>query len=291
MFHTRWVNTCFAAAALAQRTDPQAAKQRGFPLHQQDFSAAGDQRHAHIHGNGRLRRCADGQHVGVLVCAGVAPRVQRAVRAVGRSGNAERSADIHQRLIPVAGALPVDVLPGQTPDFPPDGGNADVLPYAVHAADHARQVAVDGGIGQAEGDGADGRRRVVAHAGQGAHNFIGCRDNAVIFMIHDSGRPVQVPRAGIIAEAFPQLQDLLLVGFGERPHGGKALEKAVVITGDRFGAGLLQHDFGHPDGVGIARAAEGERSLVPLIPGQKLRIGHDSLHAWDCSQYITRRTA
>jgi hypothetical protein len=69
---------------------------------------------------------------------------------------------------------------------------------------------------------------------------------------------MEVPAARVVAEAAPGREHVLLGGFGERVHVGKAREEALVVGDDRGDLRLLQHDLGEPDAVGVTRALPGQ---------------------------------
>jgi len=77
---------------------------------------------------------------------------------------------------------------------------------------------------------------------------------------------VEVPGAGIVAESFPGLEDRVEACTGKRVHVGEALQETLVVGDDRGDPGLLEHDLGHPDAVGIARFAPGQVPLVCPVP-------------------------
>ena len=67
-------------------------------------------------------------------------------------------------------------------------------------------------------------------------------------------RLLQIPGAGVIAQTFPQFVDFVRAcicgGFNRRQFS----HPAFPIRHDRFDLCLLEHDFGNPDCVRIARA-------------------------------------
>ena len=85
----------------------------------------------------------------------------------------------------------------------------------------------------------------------------------------DLRRLLQITDARVIAEAFPQLVQLGRVRFGRRFNRRQLLHPAVPKGNHRFHLRLLQHDFGDPDGVGIARAAPWQVAGVRGEPVQQ----------------------
>ena len=80
---------------------------------------------------------------------------------------------------------------------------------------------------------------------------------------------LQIADAGVIAEAFPQLVQLGRVRLGRRRNRRQFAQPAVPKRDDRLHLRLLQHDFAHPDGVGIARAAPRQVARVRGEPVQQ----------------------
>ena len=111
--------------------------------------------------------------------------------------------------------------------------------------------------------------RVGAHAGQLPEIVHLGGDHAAGSAHDDAGRLMEVAGAGIVAEALPGLEDAVLAGPGERPHVGKLLQEPLVVGDDRVDAGLLEHDLGHPDPVGVLRPAPGQIPFVCPVPVQK----------------------
>lgn len=82
---------------------------------------------------------------------------------------------------------------------------------------------------------------------------------------------MQVADAGVVAEAFPKFVDFVGTGFREGFDGGQFAHPAFPVRDHGFDLGLLQHDFGNPNGVGIAGAAPGEVAGVAGEPGKEQR--------------------
>ena len=72
---------------------------------------------------------------------------------------------------------------------------------------------------------------------------------------------VQVPGAGVVAEARPGREHARFPRPGERRQVRKTSEERVVARGDRGHGRLLEHDLRDPDPVRIAGSAPGKPSL------------------------------
>ena len=119
---------------------------------------------------------------------------------------------------------------------------------------HALDVAVHDRVRPVEGDAQHGGGDVVADPRQRpellpavGHAAAGGRD--------PGGRAVQVARARVVAQPFPALEDRPLVGGGQAPQRGETAQETTVVGQRRLDLGLLQHDLGDPDAVGVARLA------------------------------------
>ena len=120
-----------------------------------------------------------------------------------------------------------------------------------------------------EGDGEDGPGRVAADAGQAAQLVQPAGEAAAVTAANQLRRLVKLPRTAVIAQPFPQPQDLMLARRGERRHAGQRGQKTVEIRLHRRHLRLLKHDLAQPDAVRIAAAPPGQIAGVPGIPGQQ----------------------
>ena len=94
--------------------------------------------------------------------------------------------------------------------------------------------------------------------------------------IHDdsSGR-VQIARPRVIAKALPRVEDVIFRSPGQRGEMGEAAEPLIIIRDNDGNLGLLEHELGDEDGVGIASLAPGEDAPVMAIPTKK-RVMEDA---------------
>jgi hypothetical protein len=139
----------------------------------------------------------------------------------------------------------------------------------LNSAKDPLDVAVDDSDGLVAGDAGDGGRGVGAYAGELAETMCGSGHSAA--MVGEDGLSGCVEHAGtaVVAEAAPEGKNVLLVGFGEGLNRRKALEEGGIALDDYGDAGLLEHDFGDPDGVWIGGLAPGEIALAAVIPDEE----------------------
>ena len=78
---------------------------------------------------------------------------------------------------------------------------------------------------------------------------------------------MKISRSRIITEAFPGAQNLRFSRGGKRADGGKPVQPPIIVRDDGSSLGLLEHDFGNHDGVGIVGLAPGEIAFALVEPG------------------------
>ena len=78
---------------------------------------------------------------------------------------------------------------------------------------------------------------------------------------------MKISRSRIITEAFPGAQNLRFSRGGKRTDGGKPVQPPIIVWDDGSSLGLLEHDFGNQDGVGIVGLAPGKIAFALVEPG------------------------
>jgi len=119
------------------------------------------------------------------------------------------------------------------------------------------------------GDAGNGCGGVAPDPGQFAESCGGMRNLAAKFAAHLPGGLVQETGAAVVAQAAPQRQHAVHGSRGQRRDGGKRLQKPAIVLEHGGDAGLLEHDLGDPDTVGIAIVPPGQVAPVRGIPGQQ----------------------
>jgi hypothetical protein len=83
-----------------------------------------------------------------------------------------------------------------------------------------------------------------------------------------AGGLMKAPGAGVIAEALPQQQHVVLLRGGQFGQAGESRHPAPPVGQHHLQLRLLQHHLGHPDAVGIEGFAIGRRAAVMAqLPG------------------------
>ena len=149
-----------------------------------------------------------------------------------------------------------------------------------HARQDPHQVAIHGRDRFAESDRGDGGGGVRADAGQMAKLGGTRRHNAIVLGDDSACGFVQVARATVIAEPGPRLAHRGFLGSGQRCHRGKLMQELSEARRNGLHLRLLQHDFRHPNGVGILRAPPRKIALVLAVEGQQR-----ALHVGDAHRF------
>ena len=181
---------------------------------------------------------------------------ERAAGAGGGARCAGEGTELHECLVEVAGGAWCDERAGELPELAAGGGSVRGFVDGEDAAEHARDVAVDGGHAAAEGDRRNRACGVVADAGECAQEEEIVGELADVAIDHDACGGVQAARAGVVAEAGPCGEYVAEWCVGEGAHGREARHPALPVGEYGLEAGLLGHHFADPDCVGIARATE-----------------------------------
>ena len=142
--------------------------------------------------------------------------LQRAEQATGFAAGAEGRTQIHHRLGVITHPFIGCVLLGAGPQLFLNGGGAGPAFHGVEAGEHAFYVAIQDRSAFAGGDGEYGTGGGAADTRQGFQLVHGLWKLAVVVSHHHLGSFVQVAGAGVVAEAGPEVQHLVLLGFSQR---------------------------------------------------------------------------
>ncbi len=141
---------------------------------------------------------------------------------------------------------------------------------AEEAGQHADDIAVENGGGLIESDAGNRAGSVAAYAREREQVAELFGEFAVVLREDLLRGPLQIANARVVAEAFPKFVDFVGMGFGQSFNGGQLAHPAFPIGDDGFDLRLLEHDFRHPDGVGIARAPPREVAGIGGEPRKQL---------------------
>lgn len=179
---------------------------------------------------------------------------------------ADERAQFHKRRIMLAGISAREDLRSGGPELLAAGARVDRRLQIEETGEDAGDVRFDDRDRLGEGEGRNGIRGVSANSGELLNRGKVFRENAgVLFHYGDGGRP-QISSAGVVAEALPGVKDIIFRGGSEGGEIGEAAEPLLKIGDDGRDLGLLEHELGDEDRVGIGGSAPGKIASVFAIP-------------------------
>ncbi len=256
-----------AGEEVPSRQLPEAAEQpsRRTP-DREDAAPTSEQRGDALDVPGRCPRPPHRERIGLAARVGGAAARDRAFRAARSAWGADGGAELHQRLVQVAGARAARELARGLPEPGLRGGPPHVVAEPEQPREDARDVAVDDRLRSVEGDRGHRPRRVATDARERAQGLRVVGQAPSVLLDHRARRALEVARTRVVAETRPQPEHRVGLGPGEARDVRKAREEALVVGDHRLDARLLQHRFGDPDGVGIAGAPPREVAAVRAVP-------------------------
>jgi|GEM_PF-12925 len=136
------------------------------------------------------------------------------------------------------------------------------FPEIKQPGDDADDVRIEDGDSSIEGEGGNGSSRVGADARQLAQN-LGIIGNAPPVPGNNLTRgPTEISGARVISKPFPELENLFLIRAGERNDVWELLHPSLVERDHRRDGGLLQHELGDQNRIGIAGATPRQVAAV-----------------------------
>ncbi len=187
---------------------------------------------------------------------------------------ADGGAEFHQGGIEIADAFAGEDFFGSVPKLGAGLWIARVGSDAIEPAEDALDVAVEDWSSFVEGEGGDGAGRVSADAGKGLQHGHGIGDAAVVHGDDGSCRRLEVAGPGVIAQALPRSEDMLLVGAGQRGEVWKLKEETVEIRNDCADLRLLEHRFADEDVIRVGERAQLDTPRQcpagAVVPAEKL---------------------
>jgi hypothetical protein len=284
----KWVKACLTGASGCRRlaTSPRRARTAAAspsggtssPLHSPPGGAALKQQALAVadqhEGGAALGQLCPRARRRQFTLASFQPRParcpQRAAATARPAARAHGGAKIHQALrIGFAIAFREQPL-GQRPQFAVHCRLGGISGNSEAPAQDALDIAVENGGATPEGEDGDRRRRRPADAGQGAQRGGGLREFSGVDRDDLPRAAMQIARPGVVAESGPVLADDLGRRFRKLLQRRKARQEALEVRDDGGDPGLLQHDLGEPDPVGVA-AVLPRQVVAPggLLPGDQ----------------------
>ena len=201
---------------------------------------------------------------------------QGTVRARRILGSAQGGADVHERLIDFTRLIAIHQ-------------NLRPCAHGLHqhcvvcapwqeeyAREHAHQIAVDRGVFRGEGNRCNGGGGVRADAGQFPEFWFTGGDRPTQLADNHSRGVVQIARTPVVAEPGPGFAHRAFVCSGQGCNRGELVQKVGESWDCGLYLGLLKHDLGNPDGIGVARSSPGQVAGVLAVERKQraLQRGH-----------------
>lgn len=195
-----------------------------------------------------------------------APLGHRAHGAPRCSGAAHGLAELHDRFVESARIDRRQVGVQEPPEITACPRRTRVPFEPVPAGEHPHPVRLEGGDLLAEREAGDRPRDVRPETRQLLELGPAPGPDAPPFADQDPGRLQEPMGAGVIAGAFPDLEDRADRRGRQPLEVGEAFEEAPVVRDGLSDAGLLEQDLRDPDPVGIAVGPPRERTPVRPEP-------------------------
>ena len=208
-----------------------------------------------------------GTHVHRAGSQGEAPPSQGAIPAPGLRRGTLQGPEIHDRLVVKSRAGSIQLQLRQLGERPLPGRRIYRDADIEKPCQHPVYIPVEHCARSVVNDRADGRRSIVAHAGQRAHAFVGDREYPAKPR-HDLPRgSMEVTGTAVIAQPLPQFEHLVLGRSCQCGDVGEPLRKAQVVLQSLRHARLLQDNLRKPYPVRVTRATPGQVTAFAGEPG------------------------
>ncbi len=155
---------------------------------------------------------------------------------------------------------------------PPGVRLAQIAANGAEAGEDAGDVAVEDGQWHVIGDAQHCGGGVTADAGEREGGFERAGEFSAVTRCDFARCAMQISRAAVISEAGPEFQNFFEPCAAQRGNRRKFFEETMVIRKHGGDARLLQHNFRHPDAIGIAAGAPGKVAAVRGEPVEQRRL-------------------
>ena len=208
-----------------------------------------------------------GAHAHRARSQGEAPPSQGAIPAPGLRGGTLQGPEIHDRLVVKSRAGSIQLQLRQLGERPLPGRRIYRDADIEKPCQHPVYIPVEHCARSVVNDRADGRRSIVAHAGQRAHLPVRGREHPAEPR-HDLPRgSMEVAGTAVIAQPLPQFEHLVLGRGCQCGDVGEPLRKAQVVLQSLRHARLLQDNLRKPYPVRVTRATPGQVTAFAGEPG------------------------
>ena len=169
----------------------------------------------------------------------------------------------------MAGVAAWDELRGDGPKPLASGARVDGRLQVEDAGKDAGDIGFDDRDRLVEGECGDGVRCVTANSRKFPDRFRVSRKSATMFFHYRDGSGPEISGSVVVAEPLPGVKDVIFGSGGEGGEIGEAAEPLIIISDDGSYLGLLEHELGDEDGVGIGAMAPGKIAEIFAVPGKE----------------------
>lgn len=182
---------------------------------------------------------------------------------------ADQGAQVHESGIIGGGFTSRDERGGFGPKRVAAGAGIDRNAQIEKTSEQARDVGFDNWERLVEGECGHGVRGVAADSRKLPDHIRGPGKVAAMFFHDDLRRCPKIASPSVIAQSLPGVENFPFGGRGERGEIREAPHPLSIIRDNCGDLGLLEHELGDEDGVGIAGVAPGEIASMLTIPGEE----------------------
>ena len=155
---------------------------------------------------------------------------------------------------------------GALPELFPSSGSIDRAVKIKQARQNASSVGFDNRNWLIKGERGEGIGSVTPDAGHRANCGEIVRKSGAVLSVHDFSGCMKIAGPRVVAETLPRVEDVTFRSPSQRAKIREPAEPLIIIRDNGGNLGLLEHELGDENGVGIARVTPGKIPAVLAIP-------------------------
>jgi hypothetical protein len=195
--------------------------------------------------------------------------IYRTDSTLGRASRADERAEIHESGIMQGCFARGEKVGRVTPNCFAASGCIDRIAHGEQTRHDPGDVCFDQWNGSIERKCRDSVGRVTPDARKRAKIVDLVRQRSAMFTEDDFCKSMQIARSGVVTQSLPAVEN---ARFRSKREGGKIGEAAkplIIIREDSGDLGLLKHELGNEERVGVAGLPPWQVAPVSAIPTQK----------------------
>jgi hypothetical protein len=208
----------------------------------------------------------DGQGFRIFSSAKFSYRADVAFRFVRQ---ANERAQIDKRGIKTGCMLSGSKVCGAIPEFFAANRGIDRDAHVKQAGEQTRGIRFDNWNRLMKSKSRDRVRRIAANARQLTNRRDVAGKDPPVSILHNLRGGMKIPGAVVIAEALPGVENIVLRSAGDRSEIREAAKPFIIIRDYGGDLGLLKHELGDENRVGIAGFAPRQIAAVAAKPAEE----------------------